>query len=175
MRQGQKNIKIFHWPDVSLKKWLYSGSEETEAMNLSGGVPQFGGAPHDEDEDDDEEEEEISRESGDRIQWNNGEIQDAEAQGQVHETAQEAQDSKGRKDRKDRNQKAATGTKIRQPWGRYLRGGIANFVDWIRHSDNFIYATKFAFGMLLLSWPAFVNAWSMWYHHARAGMYPIAL
>lgn len=46
---------------------------------------------------------------------------------------------------------------------------LGHTLAWIQNSDSFLYATKFTFGVMLLSWPAFVASWASWYYTARGG------
>lgn len=53
--------------------------------------------------------------------------------------------------------------------GRKGRDALANFVDWVSYSENVLYAFKFTFGVMLVSWPAFLQEYAQWYVNIRGG------
>lgn len=50
-----------------------------------------------------------------------------------------------------------------------FRRKAGDFLDWAAESDAFLYASKFTFGVMLLTWPAWVSDWTQWYNSARGG------
>jgi hypothetical protein len=50
-----------------------------------------------------------------------------------------------------------------------IRKGAGEFLEWASESDEFLYASKFTFGVMLVSWPAFVQSWTQWYNLSRGG------
>jgi hypothetical protein len=50
---------------------------------------------------------------------------------------------------------------------------LGRILDWIAHSESFIYAFKFMLGVMLCSWPAFVPAWTHWYYVNRGGLFTL--
>ncbi|KAL9608648.1 MAG: hypothetical protein Q9167_006532 [Letrouitia subvulpina] len=52
-----------------------------------------------------------------------------------------------------------------------LRGKTADIVEWTQSSDDLLYAFKLAFGVILVTWPAFVAKWNSWYSLNRGGAY----
>ena len=44
-----------------------------------------------------------------------------------------------------------------------LRGKAADGMEWLKDSDDLLYATKLAVAVFLILWPAFVASWNSWY------------
>lgn len=51
------------------------------------------------------------------------------------------------------------------------RERLANLFEWIVESDDMIYAFKLTFAVMLVSWPAFVSGWEMWFYLNRGCMW----
>jgi len=153
-RQGRGGKRGLHWPDVGLAKWLSAGSEGTEAILASEPL-------HSHEEVDEEDEEDPS-------QWKNT-LVDPGARDWAMISKQQESDSRPNCEWKTQiaSKKLEKG---QMPWSLKARGALADFIDWVKHSDDVIYAFKFAFGVVLVSWPAFVHKWTLWYENARAGM-----
>jgi hypothetical protein len=56
-----------------------------------------------------------------------------------------------------------------------MRGQAADIIEWMHESDDLSYAVKLAFAVLLLSWPALVDAWNSWYSDIRGVWAPMQL
>lgn len=54
-------------------------------------------------------------------------------------------------------------------WWLGARNMIGSFLDHASESDEFLYASKFTFGVMILTWPAFVTSWTEWYNTNRGG------
>jgi hypothetical protein len=52
-----------------------------------------------------------------------------------------------------------------------FREKLADFLEWAVESVDMIYAFKLALGVMLVSWPAFVNGWQLWFYHNRGGIW----
>lgn len=149
-RQERKGKRGLHWPDVRLGKWLSTGSEETEAILVSESL-------HTHKKKDKEDEYDAS-DSGAR-DWT---------------TISKNKESDSRL---SRGRKGKTPTKKLEKdnisWHLKARGVLADFIDWVKNSDDVIYTFKFTFGVMLVSWPAFVHEWTLWYENSRAVWVPI--
>ncbi|KAH6717325.1 hypothetical protein BKA61DRAFT_601505 [Leptodontidium sp. MPI-SDFR-AT-0119] len=44
-----------------------------------------------------------------------------------------------------------------------LRNGLADFIEYLVGSEDFLYAIKLTVAVFLVSWPAFVSKWNVWY------------
>lgn len=48
-----------------------------------------------------------------------------------------------------------------------VRERVADFLEWASGSDDVLYAFKLTLGVMLVTWPAFVSGWQMWFYHNR--------
>lgn len=153
-RTERKGKRGLHWPDVGIGRWLSTGSEETEA--LSAAEPY-----HMQEEEDDDDEEE------DNSPWKTSLVDPGTRDWSAIAKARESESRLGRERRKRiamvRVEKKA------MPWSLKLRGAVASCIDGMKHSDHVLYAFKFTFGVMLVTWPAFFDKWTLWYQNARAG------
>ncbi|KAL8795626.1 MAG: hypothetical protein Q9195_001864 [Heterodermia aff. obscurata] len=51
----------------------------------------------------------------------------------------------------------------KSPFIRQCRGQLADALEWFQESDDFLYASKLTIAVLLVSWPAWVPSWTLWY------------
>lgn len=56
-----------------------------------------------------------------------------------------------------------------------VRGSAADVIEWLRESDDVIYALKLAIAVFLVSWPALVSSWNGWYTEIRGVWAPMQL
>lgn len=56
----------------------------------------------------------------------------------------------------------------------YLRGELANILEWVQYSDDILYAVKLTTAVFLVLWPAFVPSWSSWYSLNRGRKWNIS-
>ena len=156
-RQERKGKRSLHWPDVGLGKWLSAGSDETEAISAS--------EPLRSHEEKDEESEDNP------ALWKNTLVEPGARDWAIIAKNKE---SVPRLNREQKHRVAIKKLgKDNMSWSQKVRGALMDFIDWVKHSDDVIYAFKFTFGVMLVSWPAFVHKWTLWYENARAGMIPI--
>ena len=43
------------------------------------------------------------------------------------------------------------------------RGQLADTLEWFQESDDFLYASKLTVAVILVSWPAWIPSWTLWY------------
>lgn len=43
------------------------------------------------------------------------------------------------------------------------RGQLADTLEWFQESDDFVYASKLTVAVVLVSWPAWIPSWNLWY------------
>ncbi|CAZ83125.1 unnamed protein product [Tuber melanosporum] len=48
-----------------------------------------------------------------------------------------------------------------------VRERVADFLEWAGDSDDVLYAFKLTLGVMLVTWPAFVSGWQMWFYYNR--------
>lgn len=48
-----------------------------------------------------------------------------------------------------------------------VRERVADFLEWASGSDDVLYAFKLTLGVMLVTWPAFVSGWQMWFYYNR--------
>lgn len=48
-------------------------------------------------------------------------------------------------------------------WIYRLRNGLADVIEYLADSEDFLYAIKLTVAVFLVSWPAFVSNWNVWY------------
>ena len=44
-----------------------------------------------------------------------------------------------------------------------LRGHLADFLEWLQGSDDFLYAIKITVAVFLVIWPSLIASWNTWY------------
>ncbi|KAA8914554.1 hypothetical protein FN846DRAFT_926778 [Sphaerosporella brunnea] len=76
------------------------------------------------------------------------------------------------KRRMTRVRRKETRSRVFYIW-RKSRQALGKILDWIAHSESFIYAFKFMLGVMLCAWPAFVPAWADWYSLSRGVWAPL--
>ncbi|KAF8434433.1 hypothetical protein BGX38DRAFT_1219730 [Terfezia claveryi] len=87
----------------------------------------------------------------------------------LHSHKREDKEDEERDSRLSRGKTAAKKLeKDNMSWHLKARGVLADFIDWVKNSDDVIYTFKFTFGVMLVSWPAFVHEWTLWYENSRA-------
>lgn len=157
-RNGKRGL---HWPDTSLSRWLSIGSEDTEAPSPSGPF-----RSQDDDDDDDV--------CDDDDQWKNTLI-DPSSRGGASVTKAPENENQENEKREYRDSTNSLG--MRNPgqgninFSLKFRGWVADFLDYVKDSDHMTYAFKFTLGITLITWPAFVPGWTLWYEDARASMF----
>ncbi|KAF8455255.1 hypothetical protein BDZ91DRAFT_538947 [Kalaharituber pfeilii] len=149
--QERKGKRTFHWPDVSFRRWVSSGTEETEAMSASN-LLQL-------------QEEEEEDDYDDPARWGNPLVGDVDARGWG--TASKTRENENRAMPESRRRTTRRPEKQNKPWWIRMREVIADFLDWVRYNDNILYAFKFTCGIMLITWPAFLHNWTHWYDNAR--------
>ncbi|KAF3925489.1 hypothetical protein AA313_de0202592 [Arthrobotrys entomopaga] len=76
-------------------------------------------------------------------------------------------DKKASNEDSKKEQKKAEEEQEKKPSSTRIRDGLADIVDWITTSRHLHYAIKLTIGGMLLSWPAFVPEFSLFYYNYR--------
>ena len=74
--------------------------------------------------------------------------------------------------------KAAEGPRSQRTKSSFVlkcRGQLADALEWFQESDDFIYASKLTVAVVLVSWPAWIPSWNLWYSLNRGREYPYAI
>ena len=184
-RKERKDKRGLHWPDVGFKRWLSTGSAE-ETETISAAEPLRGRTAEDMEEDvfdasddDDDDDDPVSPWKNTLVdpgakEWASA----AKATESDHKQERQRRGQQVKKDmgvggvsgngRSDSASGNGSGSTAYSIWMKG-RGWLADFVDWVKDSENVLYAFKFTFGIMLVTWPAFVMRWALWYEQARAG------
>ncbi|KAI5821204.1 hypothetical protein BZA77DRAFT_238452 [Pyronema omphalodes] len=89
-----------------------------------------------------------------------------------NESREHLVDSRRRTKRPRYRRSRAAGSNIARKW-RKLRWMLGKVLDWVSSSDAFLYAFKFTFGVMLVTWPAFVHGWVQWFYLNRGVWAPL--
>ncbi len=159
-RHGRRRL---YAPRIKWASWLSSGAEQDEAVPTSGRKANRQGAAKDPimDEADDD----TSDSKDDLVQA--GHATDVEkASGQKEQATHERnnQTEVSARTSTERTQASEELTLTLR-----LRGTIADTVEWLQDSDDFVYAAKLTVGFFLVTWPAFVASWNTWFSLSRGG------
>lgn len=52
------------------------------------------------------------------------------------------------------------------------RRRLADALEWVQDSDDFLYASKLTVAVILVSWPAWIPSWNLWYSLNRGCKFP---
>jgi len=153
-RGGRRRV---YAPHIKWSKWLYSGGAEDEAMPTPARKANRESSSDALDDDEDGANSSDSKRSllGERSQddiENNAESKETFADGaQKQALKSKSSTSKG------------TTPYENQSFSLRLRGQAADASEWIRSSEDVLYAMKLAVALFLVLWPAFVASWNTWY------------
>ncbi|KAL9045901.1 MAG: hypothetical protein Q9214_001140 [Letrouitia sp. 1 TL-2023] len=165
-RQERHARRRLYAPHIKWSKWLYSGGEEEESMPANArkehrqsvrGEQSNKDAKANLDESDDgdltsKRAKDVENDAGLRA-----------GLGEHPNPQNNLQSSQPKKIKKSRQAQSSLSLQ--------LRGKMADIVEWIQSSDDLLYAFKLAFGVILVTWPAFVAKWNSWYSLNRGGAY----
>ncbi|KPA44247.1 histidine protein kinase [Fusarium langsethiae] len=88
----------------------------------------------------------------------------------VEPSRRDTERKNGTEERKGKKSKAEGSSRVLR-----MREKAADIIEWMHDSNDLFYAVKLAFAVLLLSWPALVDAWNPWYSGFRAVWAPMQL
>lgn len=145
-RNGRSRI---YAPRINWRKWLISGGEEDiRALPEAGRKDARSGKKDNEVPDDD------SSATTKKSHLKKSDIESASTE--EHQSPQAATNA---------NPEALK--KVDKPHKRSLvhnlRNGFADTIEYLSTSDDFYYAIKLTIGVFLVTWPAFVHSFNMWY------------
>lgn len=165
-RQERHARRRLYAPHIQWSKWLYSGGEEEES------TPANARKEH--------RQRVRSEQSSNDAKANFAKSDDSfltsqRAKDVENDAGLRAETGENPSPQNDlRSKKPNEGKKSRQgqpSLSLQLRGKTADIVEWAQTSDDLLYAFKLAFGVILVTWPAFVAKWNSWYSLNRGGAY----
>ena len=157
-REYRRGRKTIYAPRIRWATWLYSGGGEDEALPTSGRKVSRQGATEDGVDDDDESSSSDSK----------GSLLEVNKNGDLEKAA--GLDVGQRKLAKSRKEVKMQGPKpSQQPKSLALRvrGHVADSLEWLQRSDDFLYAMKITIAVFLVVWPALITSWNKWYSFNR--------
>ncbi|KAF3129725.1 hypothetical protein TWF594_010850 [Orbilia oligospora] len=173
---GLKGKKSFHLPDFKSKKWLFSGSaEQSETLdtNARENVSRYqkaAGAGNA-----DQKAATQQKKDGSGTDSKKGSLKKTDKKTDKKTEGGKSKGGKGEKLEAQKSERKG-GEEGEEPesWPTRLRGALADVVDWVVTSPHLHYALKLAIGAMLLSWPAFVPEFSIFFYTYR-GLWVIVI
>ena len=168
-RNNRNGRKRLYAPHIHWRKWLYSGSQEDEALPQSGRKAVRQGII-DENPDDDIDTEPMDG-TEDRLSRNPTLNEDLERAPAVVNSQPQSRDGSPDPDLLVRALDDSQQRSNLKQFSSSFRGRLADAVEYIQDSEDISYAMKFTVGVFLLSWPAFVPSLNSWYSFDRGGTF----
>ncbi|KAK6527831.1 hypothetical protein TWF694_004806 [Orbilia ellipsospora] len=187
-----KGKRTFHLPDFRSKKWLFSGeAEQSEAMDAGAkeNVTRYQKATEGSSNGDKKVSTKQQSSTTDKRTSENGSSptqkrksamkkvkkvskqtskQDQKKDSKVDLELSKEEKGKGPKEtKKDLKEEKKEGKEEKTSWPTRMRDRFADVIDWITTSRHLHYAVKLTIGGMLLSWPAFVPEFSLFYYNYR--------
>ncbi|KAF3284357.1 hypothetical protein TWF970_011573 [Orbilia oligospora] len=175
---GLKGKKSFHLPDFKSKKWLFSGSaEQSETLdtNARENVSRYqktAGAGNA-----DQKAATQQKKDGSGTDSKKGSLKKTDKKTDKKAEGGKSKGGKGENPEAQKSErKGGKEEEGEEPesWPTRLRGALADVVDWVVTSPHLHYALKLAIGAMLLSWPAFVPEFSIFFYTYR-GLWVIVI
>lgn len=159
-RHGRRRL---YAPRIQWARWLSSGGEQDEAVPVSGRKQNRQGAARDSMMD---EAHDDALDSKDDLVHASHAIDLEKSAGQEDQA-----NYKHDKEMEIPAETSTDGTQVSKDatLALRLRGSIADMVEWLQDSDDFVYAAKLTVGFFLVTWPAFVASWNTWFSLSRGG------
>ena len=151
-----RGMRRLYAPEIHWRRWLSSGGGETEALPTAGRKAARQGDSDDHANDTDDFHE-IEDEKARTV------LRDVEAVGNNEIREEQSSIEHGS------SQYQATPTQDVVSLSLRLRGYMADLIEWIQSSEDFIYALKLTAAVFLVTWPALVPSLNMWYSLNRGG------
>lgn len=162
-RQRRHGRRRLYAPRIRWASWLSSGGEQDEALPASGRKRNRQGAARDATMD--EEEDEASDSKEDQVNAGNGVDEEKAAEKNRHAPYKRRASVKELAGVTGNRKYASKDSTL----ALRLRGTLADTVEWLQDSDDFLYATKLTVAFFLVTWPAFVASWNTWFSLSRGG------
>ena len=159
-RNRTRGMRRLYAPEIHWRPWLSSGGGETEALPTTGRKAARQGESNDHPSNTVRSSKNGTEDEKDRIV-----PQDLEAAGNNETPEQQSSTEHGS------SQQQAIPTHDVLPLSLRLRGQMADTIEWIQSSEDFIYALKLTAAVFLVTWPALVPSLNMWYSLNRGGKY----
>ena len=150
-RHGRRTI---YAPRIRWATWLYSGGGEDEALPTSGRKANRQGTTGERVDDDDDAASSDSKES----------LIAAQKEGDLEKSAglDNSQERSKIQSHPTAPKEPKPAQELESPQLR-LRGYLADSLDWLQGSEDFLYAVKITVAVFLVVWPALIASWNTWY------------
>ncbi|KAK4692880.1 hypothetical protein P7C71_g4409, partial [Lecanoromycetidae sp. Uapishka_2] len=150
-RQQRNGRRRLYAPHIKWSNWLYTGGAEGEAMPTPA---RKANREADAAEDEDDAESVSSKKSL---------LASRQKRDLENNITLESQEARAQKEQEIAAKTHSNTTESRPEVSRilHLRGQAADALEWIQHSEDFLYAIKLGVAVFLVLWPAFV--WNTWY------------
>lgn len=165
-RQQRRGRRQLYAPRIKWASWILGGGEQDEALPASGRKANRQGDTIDaiSDEADDH-----SSDSKDSLPNPTSQTDTEKGTGSDRQNVCEHSDpitvSAKNADKVSTGEPVSKDTTL----ARRLRGTLADMVEWLQESDDFLYASKLTVAVVLVSWPAFIASWNNWFSLNRGG------
>ena len=159
-RRGRRRL---YAPRIKWATWILGGGEQDEALPASSRKANRQGAATEPAPDDGDDHSSDSKEDLLKIRHNLDIEKDAEIDGQkVSERGDPAVILPKRTLTRKRSSEEET-------LSRRVREKLADMIEWLQESDDFLYASKLTVAVILVTWPAFIASWNTWFSLSRGG------
>ena len=165
-RQRRHSRRRLYAPRIKWAGWLFSGGEQDEALPAAGRKSNRQGTASGTFPDDDDSDDALDSKD-DLLKANSGMDEEQAVKQDRHVTSE-------RKDLTLNPSEASAGKDASKGMTLALRfrGTLADAIEWLQQSDDFLYAWKLTVAVMLVSWPAFVASWNTWFSLSRGGKSP---
>ena len=161
-RQKRHGRRRLYAPRIKWASWLFTGGEQDEALPASGRKSKRRGASTAAEM---EEAEADASESRDNLIIQSARDEEEQAAEVKSRTEEEHSNRPTPAVKKEKGDQESSSEEVSLVL-RY-RGQLADALEWFQESDDFLYASKLTIAVVLLSWPAWIPSWSVWYYLNR--------
>ena len=169
-RQNRRGRRRLYAPRIKWASWLLTGGDQDEALPVSGRKANRRGESTAADME--TAEADFPDSKNDRFTYCKKEDEENPSQYQSKVASEQSSAPAGS------FKKAAEGPRSQRRKSSFIlrcRGQLADTLEWFQESDDFIYASKLTVAVVLVSWPAWIPSWNLWYSLNRGRKYPYAI
>ena len=168
LRDHHHGRRTIYAPRIRWVTWLYSGGGEDEALPSSGRKANRQGTSDDHTDDED----------GTASSDGKVNLLAATRKGDLEKTAglddgqkmPRKQSQQAESHKRDNLKKSKPIQDSQSPWLR-LRGNLADSLECLQGSEDFLYAVKITVAVFLVVWPGLIASWNTWYSLNRGCKY----
>ena len=166
-REHRRSRRTIYAPNIRWATWLYSGGGEDEALPTSGRKANREGTG-DEGADDDDDAAGSDSHKGLLSDHKKYDLEKTAGLNYGQEKPKPQSEPKAPSKRKMPESRPSQ--MLTSPWMR-LRGQLADTLEWVQGSEDFLYAVKITVAVFLVVWPALIASWNNWYSLNRGCRY----